>query len=291
METSNMPNAIEISHLSKRYPLFHLDDLNLTLPGGSILGLIGENGAGKSTTIKCILNLIHRDGGTITVLGKDSVKDERAIKEDVGVVLDESTFHDTLTAQHVDKLLSRIYRRWDSALFVSYLRKFDLPQNRALKEFSRGMKMKLSIAAALAHHPRLLILDEATSGLDPVVRDEILDEFLSFIGDEDHSILISSHITSDLEKVADYVTFLHKGKAALSGAKDELLDTYGRLVCGRADLEAVDPALLAGIRTGQFSSEALVKDRRAFARRYPHLTVDPVSLEGIMVLMVKGDAK
>lgn len=286
-----MPNAIEISHLTKHYTLFHLDDLNLTLPGGSILGLIGENGAGKSTTIKCILNLIHRDGGSITVLGRDNIKDERSIKEDVGVVLDEATFHDTLTAQDVDKILSKVYQKWDAALFLSYLKKFDLPKNLFLKEFSRGMKMKLSIAAALAHHPRLLILDEATSGLDPVVRDEILDEFLSFIRDEDHSILISSHITSDLEKVADFVTFLHKGKVALSGAKDELLDTYGRLVCGRADLEAVDSAFLAGTRAGQFSSEALVKDRRAFARRYPHLTVDPVSLEGLMVLMVKGDAK
>jgi len=291
METNNMPNAIEISHLTKHYTLFHLDDLNLTLPGGSILGLIGENGAGKSTTIKCILNLIHRDGGSITVLGRDNIKDERSIKEDVGVVLDEATFHDTLTAQDVDKILSKVYQKWDAALFLSYLKKFDLPKNLFLKEFSRGMKMKLSIAAALAHHPRLLILDEATSGLDPVVRDEILDEFLSFIRDEDHSILISSHITSDLEKVADFVTFLHKGKVALSGAKDELLDTYGRLVCGRADLEAVDSAFLAGTRAGQFSSEALVKDRRAFARRYPHLTVDPVSLEGLMVLMVKGDAK
>lgn len=286
-----MPNAIEISHLTKRYANFHLDDLNLILPGGSIMGLIGENGAGKSTTIKCILNLIHRDGGSITVLGRDNIKDDRAIKEDVGVVLDESTFHDTLTAQNVDRILSKVYQKWDTELFLSYLNKFDLPKNLFLKEFSRGMKMKLSIAAALAHHPRLLILDEATSGLDPVVRAEILDEFLSFIRDEDHSILISSHITSDLEKVADYVAFLHSGKLILTGPKDELLDTYGRLICGRADLETVDPAFLAGTRVGQFGCEALVKDRRAFARRYPRLTVDPVSLEEIMVLMIKGESK
>lgn len=286
-----MPNAIEISHLTKHYANFHLDDLNLILPGGSIMGLIGENGAGKSTTIKCILNLIHRDGGTITVLGRDNIKEDRSIKEDVGVVLDESTFHDTLTAQNVDRILSKVYQKWDTKLFLSYLNKFDLPKNLFLKEFSRGMKMKLSIAAALAHQPRLLILDEATSGLDPVVRAEILDEFLSFIRDEDHSILISSHITSDLEKVADYVAFLHTGKLVLSGAKDELLDTYGRLICGRADLETVDPAFLAGTRVGQFGCEALVKDRHAFARRYPGLTVDPVSLEEIMVLMIKGESK
>lgn len=286
-----MSNAIEVKHLKKDYKLFHLDDVSLTLPGGAILGLIGENGAGKSTTIKCILNLIRRGSGEITIFGKDNIKDERAVKEDIGVVLDESVFHDTLTPQNVDKILSRVFRHWDSPLFHEYLDKFELNKSQYIKGFSRGMKMKLSIAAALSHHPRLLILDEATSGLDPVVRDEILDEFLAFIRDEEHSILISSHITSDLEKVADYVTYLHKGKVALSGAKDELLDSYGRLVCGKGDLDAVDKKYLVGARVGQYGSEALVKDKHEFARRYPGLTVDPVTLEEIMVLTVKGDSK
>ena len=188
-------------------------------------------------------------------------------------------------------ILRRLYRSWDPALFRRYLGQFSLPEKKEIKTFSRGMKMKLAIAAALSHHPKLLILDEATSGLDPVVRDEILDEFLSFIQDESHAILISSHITSDLEKAADYVTYLHRGRAVLQGAKDELLDTYGKLTCARSDLERVDRSLLAGVRTNQFGCEALVKDRAVFRRAYPDLAVDPVSLEEIMVFTVKGESR
>ena len=286
-----MNNALEISHLTKDYGSFRLDDVSFTVPGGTIMGLIGENGAGKSTTIKCILNLVHRDGGTITVFGKDTIKEERAVKSEIGVVLDEVLFHDVLQPRQVGKILSGLYPNWDMSLFDHYLEKFGLTGKKTVKEFSRGMKMKLAIAAAFAARPRLLLLDEATSGLDPVVRDEILDEFLEFIQDEDHAILISSHITSDLEKAADYITYLHNGRVALSGAKDELLDTYGKLVCGRSDLEGVDPALLAGSRVSQFGCEALVKDRHAFARRYPALTVDPATLEDIMVFTGKGDAQ
>ena len=262
-----MNNALEVSHLTKDYGSFKLDDVSFTVPGGTIMGLIGENGAGKSTTIKCILNLIHRDGGTITVFGRDNREEERAVKEQIGVVLDECLFHDLLQPKQIGKILSSLYPNWDNKLFEHYRKKFGLTENKTVKEFSRGMKMKLAIAAAFATRPRLLILDEATSGLDPVVRDEILDEFLEFIQDEDHAILISSHITSDLEKAADYITYLHNGKVALTGAKDELLDTYGKLVCGRADLERVE------------------------SRRYPALTVDPVTLEDIMVLTGKGDAR
>ena len=286
-----MNNALEISHLTKDYGAFKLDDVSLTVPGGTIMGLIGENGAGKSTTIKCILNLIRRDEGTITVFGMDNLQQEREVKEQTGVVLDEVLFHDMLRPRQVGKILSGLYPNWDEALFTHYLEKFGLTGKKTVKEFSRGMKMKLAIAAAFAAKPRLLILDEATSGLDPVVRDEILDEFLEFIQDEDHAILISSHITSDLEKAADYITYLHNGKVAVSGAKDELLDTYGKLVCSKAELERVDRALLAGSRVGQFGCEALVKDRRAFARHYPGLTVDPATLEDIMVLTGKGDVQ
>lgn len=286
-----MSNALEVCHLTKDYGSFKLDDVSFTVPGGTIMGLIGENGAGKSTTIKCILNLIHRDGGKISVFGLDAIRDERAVKSQVGVVLDESLFHDTLNPVQIGKILSKLYPNWDGACYGDYLRKFELPEKKTVKTFSRGMKMKLAIAAAFAARPRLLILDEATSGLDPVIRDEILDEFLNFIQDEDHAILISSHITSDLEKAADYVTYLHKGRVVLSGAKDELLDSYGKLVCSRADLERVDRSLLAGSRVGQFGCEALVKDRHAFARHYPGLTVDPATLEDIMVFTGKGDAK
>ena len=286
-----MKNAIEVSHLTKDYGSFTLDDVSFTLPGGAILGLIGENGAGKTTTIKCMLNLTRRDAGEIRLLGQDALEAERAVKEDIGVVLDESSFHDALKTGDVDKILSKLYRRWDSALFRDYCEKFSLPGKKTVKEFSRGMKMKLSIAAALSHRPRLLLLDEATGGLDPVVRDELLDEFLAFIQDEDHAILLSSHITSDLEKCADYIVYLHRGRVSLQGSKDELLECYGRLVCSRADLDYVDPKLLQGTRVGKFGCEALVRDRRAFSRRYPNLTVDPVSLEEIMVFTVRGDSK
>lgn len=286
-----MNNAIEIRDLTKDYGAFKLDHVSMTVPGGTIMGLIGENGAGKSTTIKCLLDLIHPDSGTITLLGRDNRTGERAVLEDVGVVLDEAMFHDALTAAQVGTILRRLYHSWDPALFRRYLGQFSLPEKKEIKTFSRGMKMKLAIAAALSHHPKLLILDEATSGLDPVVRDEILDEFLSFIQDESHAILISSHITSDLEKAADYVTFLHQGRVVLQGAKDELLDTYGKLTCARSDLERVDRSLLAGVRTNQFGCEALVKDRAVFRRAYPDLAVDPVSLEEIMVFTVKGESR
>ena len=284
-------NALEVSHLTKKYRSFTLDDVSFTLPGGTILGLIGENGAGKSTTIKCILNLVRRDGGDISVFGLDAVRNEQEVKAITGVVLDETTFHDGLSAPQVGKILSRLYPSWDMELYRDYLDKFGLTENKQVKAYSKGMKMKLSIAAAFAVRPRLLVLDEATSGLDPVVRDEILDELLSFISDEDHAVLLSSHITSDLEKAADYIVYLHKGRVAVSGAKDELLDTYGRLACTRAELEGIDPALLAGKRVSQFGCEALVKDRHALARRYPGLTADPATLEDIMVFMGKGEAQ
>ncbi|MCI8870359.1 MAG: ABC transporter ATP-binding protein [Lawsonibacter sp.] len=284
-----MTNSIEVRGLNKQFDSFALKDISLTLPGGSIMGLIGENGAGKTTTIKCILNLIRRDSGQITLLGYDSQREEHLAKQDVGVVLDECFFHDPLRPKDVDKILAPVFRNWDTALFRHYLDKFQLPEGKRVKEFSRGMKMKLSLAAAMAHHPRLLILDEATAGLDPVVRDEILDEFLGFIGDEDHSILISSHITSDLEKVADYITYLHRGQVVLSDAKDVILEDYGRLACSAQDLSQVDPEDLIRVRRGSFQCEALVAGRSAFARKYPCLLVERVGLEDIMLFIGKGE--
>ena len=285
-----MTNAIEIRGLCKSYGDFALDHIDLTLPGGTIMGLIGENGAGKTTTIKCILTLVRRDGGEITLMGHDNLREERLAKEDIGVVLDECFFHDTLRPRDVGRILAPMFRGWDGGLFQDYLDKFQLPGGKLVKEFSRGMKMKLSLAAALAHRPKLLILDEATAGLDPVVRDEILDEFLSFICDEEHAILISSHITSDLEKAADYITYLHQGRVVLSEAKDVLLEQYGRLACTAAQLEGVDPADLVRVRKNSFGCEGLVADRAAFCRKYPGLTVDRVSLEDIMLFIGKGDA-
>lgn len=285
-----MTNSIEISGLCKSYGDFALDHIDLTLPGGSIMGLIGENGAGKTTTIKCILNLIRRDAGAITLMGYDNIAQEQQAKAEVGVVLDECYFHDTLRPTDIHTILSRVYENWDKALFASCLKKFQLPECKYVKEFSRGMKMKLSLAAALAHHPKLLILDEATAGLDPVVRDEILDEFLNFIQDEEHSILISSHITSDLEKVADYITYLHQGKVVLSEAKDVIQDSYGRLGCTAADLLTVDSKDLVRVRKGSYGCEALVSDRAAFRKKYPQLMVEPISLEDIMLFIGKGES-
>ena len=286
-----MTNCIEIKGLSKSYGDFALKNINLTLPGGSILGLIGENGAGKTTTIKCILNLIRRDAGEISLLGYDNVREERLAKQDIGLVLDECFFHDTLRPLDVGKVLAPAYKNWDGDLFQSYLDKFGLPEKKLIKEFSRGMKMKLSLSAALAHRPKLLILDEATAGLDPVVRDEILDEFLGFISDEDHAILMSSHITSDLEKVADYIAYIHRGEVVLSGARDAILDSYGRVGCTAAQLETIDPGDVLRTRKGAFGCEALVANRAAFARKYPMLLVARTTLEDIMLFVGKGEAK
>ena len=284
-----MTNSIEIRGLCKSYGDFALRDVNLTLPGGTIMGLIGENGAGKTTTIKCILNLVRRDAGEIILMGRDNIREEKLAKEDIGVVLDECFFHDTLRPRDVGRILAPVFRNWDDGLYQDYLDKFQLPEGKLIKEFSRGMKMKLSLAAALAHQPRLLILDEATAGLDPVVRDEILDEFLSFICDEDHAILISSHITSDLEKAADYITYIHEGKIVLSEAKDDILDRYGRVGCSAADLRAIDPSDLLRVRKGSFGCEALVTDRGAFHKKYPKLMVEKIHLEDIMLFVGKGE--
>lgn len=286
-----MTNSIEIRGLNKSYPDFTLGEIDLTLPGGTIMGLIGENGAGKTTLMKCILNLVRRDSGSITLLGYDNIREERLAKAEIGVVLDECFFHDTLRPKDVGAILAPAFRdSWDSRLYEDYLDKFQLPQGKLIKEFSRGMKMKLSLAAALAHRSKLLLLDEATAGLDPVVRDEILDEFLAFICDEEHSILISSHITSDLEKVADYITYLHQGRIVLSDAKDTILEHYGRVGCTAAQLEAIDPADLVRVRRGSFGCEALVADRGAFHRSYPHLMVEPIALEDIMLFIGKGES-
>ena len=266
-----MENIIVAEGLRKEYDGFALEDVSFRVPGGAIMGLIGENGAGKTTTIKCLLNLVRRDAGTVTLLGMDDLEGEKEIKQDVGVVLDECFFHDSLRAKDVGVILAPVYRGWDEELYRRYL------------------KMKLSLAAALAHRPRLLILDEATAGLDPVVRDEILDEFQGFIEDEEHAILISSHITSDLEKIADYITYIHQGRVVLSDSKDAILEHYAKLGCTQAQLRDIQPGDLVRVRKGSFGCEALVRDRAAFARKYPGLMLDRVTLEDIMLLIGKGE--
>ena len=278
-------NAIELSELTKRYAGFTLGPIDLTLPGGAILGLIGENGAGKTTLMKTMLGVTRPDGGTVRLLGQEA---EQA-KADIGVVLEDCFFYEGLRPRDVGRVLGGVYPTWDGALFEAYLKKFGLADQKSMKALSRGMWMKLSLAAALAHRPKLLLLDEATAGLDPVVRDEILDEFLDFACDEQHSILISSHITSDLEKAADYIAYLHQGKLLLCEEKDCLLEKYGRLACSEAELSAVDASLLVGVRRGRFSCEALVKNRALFAAAYPHLAVEGVGLDDIMVFINRAE--
>ena len=284
--------SIELKNVTKRYKDFALSDVSFSVPKGSIMGLIGENGAGKTTTIKLILNMIKRDAGSIRVLGMDNLECEREIKSQLGVVLDRSSFNEQLKLKDVATIMRAIFQKsWDDALFSNYVRKFQLPQDRKIKAFSRGMVMKLSIATAFSHHPKLLIMDEATSGLDPIIRNELLDEFLDFIQDEEHSILISSHITSDLEKVADYITFIHDGKVALSASKDTLLYEYGVLKCGEELFFAIEKEDIAGYRKSSFGYEALVPDREKAARKYEGAVIDSATLEDIMLFTVKGEQK
>lgn len=282
-----MKFTIRTQNLTKDFGAFTLGPVELELPGGTVMGLIGENGAGKSTLIKCLLGILKPTEGSAELLGKPAAQ---AVDE-VGYVPDECPFSNVLKVGQVGKVCAGLFPGWDDSLFAGYLQKFELPPDRKVKDLSRGMGMKLTIAAALSHRPKLLVLDEATSGLDPVVRDEILDEFLSFVSDEDHAVLISSHITSDLEKVCDYVTYLHKGKITVSGPKDELLSAYAKLNCAKAELEGVSPELLVGEHFSEFGAQALVKDRAAFRRAYPELPLDPCTLEDIMIFTTKGESR
>ena len=276
-------NALEIKNLSKAYPGFYLDNLNLTLPQGCILGLIGENGAGKSTTIKLILDLVRADSGSITILGRDNREDIRLNREDIGVVLDEVGIPECLTATQVGKVMKKFFTNWDSARYSDLLTQLSIPKNKAFKEFSRGMKMKLGIAVAMSHGARLLILDEATSGLDPVVRDEVVTMLSEFTRDEGHSILMSSHIVSDLEKLCDYIAFLHKGKLMLFEEKDELLGKYGIVYCTHEQLPLLSPAAVLHRKENPYGAEVLVL-REAVPADWK---ISPVSIEELFVFMVK----
>ena len=274
-------NAIELRDLEKHYRDFDLR-ISLSLPQGCILGLVGENGAGKSTTIRLLLGMTKPDGGSFQVLGQPW-----ADKEQIGVVLDEPAFPECLTAKQVGRIMAGIFRSWDKAAFEGYLKKLSLPENKTFKEFSRGMKMKLSIAVALSHHPKLLVLDEPTSGLDPIVRDEVVELFADFARQEDHSVLISSHIVSDLEKLCDYVAFLHKGKLLLCEERDALREEYGLAQLSKTDFDALDPAAVVGARRSPYGVSAILRRSGAPAG----LTMEPVSIEDLFILMVKGEAQ
>ena len=276
-------NALEIKNLTKVYSGFTLDHLNLTLPSGCIMGLIGENGAGKSTTIKLILDMIHKDSGSIAILGKDNTDGMELTKEEIGVVMDEVGLPECLTVKQIGKVMKNTFQNWDDAQYCRLIEKLALPDKKQFKDFSRGMKMKLGIAIALSHNAKLLILDEATSGLDPVVRDEVVEMFSDFTRDENHSILISSHIVSDLEKLCDYVAFLHKGKLLLCEEKDQLLAQYGLIHCTAGELQKIPEEAIRYQKQNPYGIEAMVLRSAVPA----DVRVSPISIEELFVFMVK----
>lgn len=278
-------NALELHGVQKTYPDFTLGPIDLTLPGGTVCGLIGENGAGKSTTLKLILGILPPESGTIRVLGKDDLEASPCTKEDIGVVMGGEGIPTCLTAEQVGKVMAGIYRNWDAGVYAGFCKRFELPAKKKYNEYSTGMKMKLCLAVALSHHPKLLLLDEATSGLDPVVRDELIDLLLDFVRDKNHAILISSHIVSDLEKLCDTIAFLHKGRLLLCEDKDTLREEYALWHGTVAQLEELAPDVVVSQRVTPYGAEALVK--RDGVPTGSALT--PVSIEELFVLMVKGE--
>ena len=284
-------NALTVSGLTKQYGAFTLSDISFEVPQGTIAGLIGENGAGKSTTLHAILGLIRKDRGEISVLGSPIEELQPEVRENIVVVFDGTNFSEELTPRRLNKVLKGIYRSWDEDYFFDLLNKLSLPAAKKIKSFSKGMKAKLSLAAAFAHHPKLLILDEATSGLDPIVRDGILDMFLDFVQDEENSILVSSHITSDLEKVADYIVFIHEGRLIFSKPKDELLESYGIVKCGAAQFDRIEKQDIVAYRKQDYEWQVLVADRNSAQKKYPKAMVIPASIDEIMLLYVKGETE
>ncbi len=284
-----MEFAVEVKNVTKKYERFTLSDVSFSVPQGCIMGLIGENGAGKSTAFKSMLNLVKKDSGEVLFWGKPLDDKDTELKSRIGVAFDALCFADVLTVKQVGSIGRMTYKNWDSTRFQKLITRFELAEKAQIKTLSKGMKMKLNLAYAMSHNAELLILDEPTAGLDPIARDELLDLFLEFVQDESHSILISSHITSDLEKIADYVTFINKGKVAFSKEKDTLLYQYGIVRCGEKELEAVKQNGCIAWRKNDCNYEVLVEDREAMKRAFPHLVIDNASIDEIMLLTVKGE--
>ena len=283
---SGYENAIEILGVTKRYDGFTLDNISFSVSKGSIMGFVGQNGAGKTTTIRSLLNITNIDEGEIRLLGLDHIKDEAEIKRRLAVVFDELPFHDIFNASDMARIFEGLYSEWDNAEYYAYLDRFGLPRKKKIGQYSKGMKMKLQIACALSHKAELLVMDEATTGLDPVVRDEILHIFMEYLQDGERSILMSSHITGDLEKIADSVTFIDKGKILLTGYKDVILETHGILKCGKDEIDNIDKSEIISVRVNDFGAEVMLKDRE----KYSGMVVDQASLDDIMLYYVhKGE--
>ena len=281
-----MQNNIELQNVSKKYKDFELKDISFNVPQGCIVGLIGENGAGKTTTIKSLLNIISSEG-SIKIFGKDIKKNEIKIKEEIGIVLDDSFLSEYLTAKQVNSIMKEFYKNWDEEKYSSFLKQFDLPINKLIKDFSSGMKMKLKIATAISHNPKLLILDEPTSGLDPVVRNEILDIFRKYIEeDETRSILLSTHITTDLEHLSDYIVFIEKGKLIFNLPTDELLESYGLVKCSSQDFQKLDKKDYISYKKEKYQYEVLINNKNNFKSKYNITTIDKPSIEDIMLFYI-----
>lgn len=286
-----MNSTLILKNVNKKYEKsnFAIKDISFSVPEGSIVGFIGENGAGKSTTMNCILNVIRRDSGTIEIFGREMTDEDIDIRENIGVVYDSNNFPEHLTAKQLADILGRIYSKWDAFCFEQFLRRFGLPESQKIKSYSRGMSMKLAIAVALSHDSKLLILDEATSGLDPIMRDEILDVLLEFVKQENHSILLSSHITSDLEKIADYIVFIHNGEIILNKTKDELIYEYGVIRCSENDFYNILPEDILSSMKKDYQIDVLIKNKKLMEKKYKNLIIDSVSLDEIMLLLAKGE--
>lgn len=286
-----MENILELHQVSKTFPEsgFSLENVTFSLPYGTILGFVGENGAGKTTTIGCILNTISKDSGTIKLFGKEMLDADTNLREKIGVVYDGDNFPVYWSAKQLSEVMGGLYKQWDNSLYHKYLEKFHLPVRKKIRHYSKGMTMKLAIAAALAHHPDLLILDEATSGLDPIMRDEMLDVFLEFVQEENHSILLSSHITSDLEKVADYITFIHNGQLLMTVSRNDLIYNYAVLRCRESQFLSLDPNDILSFRKRDLQIDVLVSNGKDAQRKYKGIVVDHVTIDEIMLLLVKGE--
>ena len=284
-----MEATIKVKNLNKKYEGFELKNISFEIPEGSIVGLIGENGAGKTTTIKSILNIIKSEG-EIQVFGKNIKQNEKEIKSKLGVVLDDSFLSEYLTPKKINSIMKNFYNTWDKKLFENYLKIIKLPENKMIKDFSSGMKMKLKIATAISHKPQILILDEPTSGLDPIVRNEILDIFRQFIAeDEKRSILISTHITTDLEHISDYIMFIKNGEITLNLPTSEILENYGIIKCDEKDFSKIAKEDYEYYRKEKYQYEVLVNNKKMIKSKYGISTIDKASIEDIMLFYIKGE--
>ena len=284
-----MSDVLKLQNVTKKYPDFTLDNVSFSVPKGCICGFIGQNGAGKTTTIQLILDIIKKDGGTIEVMGQSMEENGAALKEEIGVVYDEMGFHEFMTPNEINTMMKHVYKNWQQDTFFDYLKRFSLPRNKRCGAFSRGMRMKLQIAVALSHNASLLIMDEPTSGLDPIVRNEMLQIFQEFVMDENHTILLSSHITGDLERIADMVVFIDHGKIVLAGNKDEIMETHGLIKCKKEDVESIDKEDVVSVRKSGFGAEVLVFDKAKCSKKYEKMVMENIALEDIMIFYVNRE--